>query len=58
MAEQEFMQLLMAILDDAAGDEVAEWDTFANMGVLTANKGLVVTMDDGSEFQLTIVQSR
>lgn len=35
-----------------------EVDTFKDCGILTQNKGLVVTMDDGSEFQVTIVRSR
>ena len=39
------------------------WDdtsvrTFAEAGILTYNKGLVITAPDGSEFQLTIVRSR
>ena len=49
---------------------IGEWDvdnsllmgcsacTYSDAGVLTYNKGLVITMPDGSEFQLTIVQSR
>ena len=32
--------------------------TFAEGGVLTYNKGLVISLPDGTEFQLTIVQSR
>ena len=32
--------------------------TFENAGVLTYNKGLVITLPDGSEYQLTIVRSR
>jgi hypothetical protein len=32
--------------------------TFEQAGVLTRNKGLVVRMNDGSEFQITIVQSK
>ena len=32
--------------------------TFAEAGLMTYNKGLVITTPDGSEFQLTIVQSR
>jgi hypothetical protein len=32
--------------------------TFADDGVLTLNKGLVVRLSDGSEFQLSIVRSR
>ena len=32
--------------------------TFEDAGVMTYNKGLVITLPDGSEYQLTIVQSR
>lgn len=32
--------------------------TFDSVGMLTLNKGLVVTLSDGSEFQLTIVKSK
>jgi hypothetical protein len=32
--------------------------TFADAGVLTHDKGVVVRYDDGSEFQITIVRSR
>ena len=32
--------------------------TFDNAGIMTYNKGLVITLPDGSEFQVTIVQSR
>lgn len=32
--------------------------SFEEDGVMTYNKGLVVTLPDGSEYQLTIVQSR
>ena len=32
--------------------------TFEEAGVMTYNKGLVITLPDGSEFQLSIVQSR
>ena len=31
--------------------------TFAEAGVMTRNAGLVLYMDDGSEFQITIVHS-
>lgn len=33
-------------------------ETYENAGVMTYNKGLVLTLPDGSEFQITIVQSR
>jgi hypothetical protein len=33
-------------------------NTFEEAGVLTYNKGLVIALPDGREFQLTIVRSR
>ena len=33
-------------------------ETFEEAGVLTMNKGLVLRMKDGSEYQVTIVRSR
>ena len=32
--------------------------SFCEAGLMTSNNGLVITLLDGSEFQLTIVQSR
>ena len=32
--------------------------TFAEAGLMTRDCGLVITLPDGSEFQLTIIQSR
>ena len=32
--------------------------SFCEAGLMTSNNGLVITLPDGSEFQLTIVQSR
>ena len=32
--------------------------TFESAGIMTYNKGLVISLPDGTEFQLTIVQSR
>lgn len=34
------------------------WQTFEQAGILTSNQGLVLTMNDGSEYQLTLVRSR
>ena len=36
----------------------ARVSTFEQAGVMTYNKGLVISLPDGTEFQLTIVQSR
>ena len=65
MNEKGFTECLKAILDDGLDvnesfdpDGIRSVATFDDAGVLTMNKGLVVTMDDGAEFQLTIVQSR
>ena len=33
-------------------------DTFDDAGILTMNKGLIVELENGEEFQITIVQSR
>jgi len=38
--------------------EIERISTFDEAGVLTQDAGLVITMKDGSEFQLTIIQSR
>ena len=38
--------------------EIERISTFDEAGVLTQDAGLVITTADGSEFQLTIVQSR
>ncbi|MDP9411164.1 MAG: hypothetical protein M3P70_11810 [Actinomycetota bacterium] len=48
------------LADELADDEVAveRVVTFADDGVLTDNRGLVLRLSDGSEFQLTIVRSR
>jgi hypothetical protein len=33
-------------------------NTFEEEGVMTYDKGLVITLPDGSEYQITIIQSR
>jgi hypothetical protein len=38
--------------------QVTSVRTFEEVSVLTSNDGLVVRMDDGSEFQITVVRSR
>ena len=39
-------------------DAIREVVTYEDAGVLTSNAGLVVHMNDGAEFQITIVRSR
>jgi len=41
--------------DEAAFRRV---ETFEEVGLLTRDNGIVVTMRDGSQFQITIVESR
>ncbi len=44
--------------DENEAGEIDNILTFAEAGVMTADQGLVVKMTDGSEFQVTVVQSR
>lgn len=57
--QAEAFDLLTDDVDDVADLIVgADVRTFEDAGILTNNKGLVVRLPDGSEFQLTIVRSR
>jgi hypothetical protein len=44
------------VLADSWG--VSHSDTFEDAGVLTSNKGLVVTLGNGAQFQIKVIQSR
>lgn len=68
MSEQEFQDLLLALLtgEKVAFDNPLEMDarhlikavsTFEEVGVAHDN-GLVITLGDGSEFQVTLIKSR
>jgi len=57
MSEKRFETKLARLLErrlDATGGRVT---TFGDAGVLTMNHGLVVSLPNGQEFQLTIVES-
>jgi len=61
MTTKRFESLLATAIEQT--DEMRERtirriETYEEAGVLTTDPGLVVTMDDGTEFQLTIVLSR
>jgi hypothetical protein len=63
--ERGFADTLAAILrgecevgEAEEADAIREVVTYEDAGVLTLNAGLVVRMDDGSEFQITVVRSR
>ena len=45
-------------LGDTALGEVSNIKTYAEAGILTRDSGLVLRMEDGSEFQITIKQSK
>ena len=61
----EALNIAAAALDEDACAEVPDGieelcaiRTFAQAGVFTSNPGLVLHLEDGSEFQVEIVQSR
>jgi len=73
MNETELQDVLKTLLEEIAymdaedfaqfgmPDELADIEnvsTFADAGVMTNNAGLVLRLNDNSEFQVTIVQSR
>lgn len=39
-------------------EEITRICTFKEAGLMTNNKGLVIRYDDGTEFQVTVVQSK
>lgn len=43
--------------DHPTASEIARSTSFEGAGILTNNRGAVLRMKDGSEFQITIVQS-
>ena len=53
--ERDVVEIFMTVLDD---DEIKKMSTFEDVGMLTTNKGVVLTMLDGAEFQVTVVKSR
>lgn len=56
MNEQDMVQTIRDALVEVDG--VKSTRTFEDAGVLTDDQGLVLRMEDGSEFQITIVQSK
>jgi len=61
MTKKQFEAVLAQALEDCdetCEGKIARIETFEDAGVLTADPGLVVTFDDGSEIQLGIVRSR
>lgn len=54
----EFTESVQEILDDGCMEGITRTGSFESEGVLTTNAGLAVRLGDGSEFQITVVQSR
>ena len=57
--EKKLERLLERVMDNSRGHDhsIDRIETFRERGVLTSNRGLVVTLGNGQEFQLTIVES-
>ncbi len=64
MTAEEFAAALEDTLDNLDSDldllalELKRTRSFDAAGLLTRDEGLIVTMKDGSEFQVTVLQSR
>lgn len=59
-ALQQLIELALDELPGASeelGDPVS-WVSYTDAGVLTSDEGILLHLTDGSEFQITIVQSR
>lgn len=60
MNEEDFQDIIEKAIDHELFEfgRFCQIETFEDAGILTMNKGLVVRLHDGSEFQITIVQSK
>jgi hypothetical protein len=65
MHTQGFAACLKGVLFEGLGvnesfdpDGIARVETYKEARIVTHDAGLVVTMDDGTEFQITIMQTR
>ena len=55
-SEQDFESEVQCLFDEVGG--VRYVSTFSDTGMMTRNSGLVIKLDNGAEFQVTIVQSQ
>jgi len=44
--------------DSLESGEIKYIETFDERGILSSNHGIVLTMDDGSEFQMSLVKTK
>lgn len=61
LSESEFREVLMCAIGESEDiDELddCEVGSFRDYGIMTTNEGLVVRLQSGEEFQITIVRSR
>lgn len=64
ITERGMQEILCGLFEDtdfepyADGVRLAAVRDFEGMGMMTRNKGVVIRMTDGTEFQLTIVKSK
>jgi hypothetical protein len=60
MNEQKMQEYLMEALSWVSSEdgEIKDFETFEAKGLLTNNSGIVLKMRNGSEFQLSIKQSK
>lgn len=49
---------LVDIIADSENPDITNVETFEEAGLLTRDSGLVITMEDGRQFQVTIVQTK
>lgn len=60
--ENDFESVITEAIENASEEgscePVRRISSYEEAGVMTRNAGVVVRMEDGSEFQVTIVQSR
>lgn len=61
--EETLQNGLRDLIEGNYNDDDILWEnmqvsTFEESGVMTYNKGLVIRLPDGTEYQLTIIQSR
>jgi hypothetical protein len=56
----ELESYLMEVFDWSQNEDnmIKDFETFEAKGLLTTNSGIVLTMRDGSEFQLQIIKSK
>lgn len=61
MNERDMIELLTEALyfndEENENNQVKDIKTFYEANLITGNNGIVVKMNDGTEFQITVVQS-